>query len=348
MHRMMAGLQTTGVQCNDFCTFTVAEGSSATPDERVVQRRALLQRLGLSTSHYLKLQTPHRPWQATQVALQPLLNTAAICLMPDQLAYHWWQAPAAAKQQQPSDKQSAAVKQIHTAALQPVATGTVTAEAPQAEITQSQSTGTANAGAPNAENLQSHRGSIGSRVPGQVEVEAIPSPILIPSPAEPPQSERASLLPGIVSKAAASGSAGTASSTQQRASIAEGNPSGSSSSDAGAKQGDGSPFECSPVHVQLQVLNSLRRLLTVKLDAIAGGSAQEDRVVGQQAGCSHAACMALEYRAGQKEIAAAALDSLRHKTSDVITSAAARLPDACRQAPSLSGQQSWAQLVSAT
>jgi len=106
------------------------------PDERVVQRRALLQRLGLSTSHYLKLQEPQGPGQAAQVDLEPLLNTAAICLMPDQLTYHWWQAPAAAKQLTPDDN--------------PLATGTRPATQPNA--------------------VDIHAGS--QAVPGLIEVKA--------------------------------------------------------------------------------------------------------------------------------------------------------------------------------
>ena len=74
------------------------------------------------------------------------------------------------------------------------------------------------------------------------------------------------------------------------------------------------------------MLKSLRRLLTAKLDAIAGGSVEEDQLLAKQPGCSQAAVMAVEYRAGQKEIASAALNSLVQKSTETVCSAAARLP----------------------
>lgn len=269
-------------------------------DERVVQPRALLQRLGLSTSHYLKLQEPQGPRQTAQVDLQPLLNTAAICLMPDQLAYHWWQAPAAAKQLTPDD---------HSLA-----------------------TGTRHAIQPNAVDI--HNG--GQAVPGLVEVKAAAGVAHAERQGGSVIAKRGVPLPVALSETAASVSAGTAASVsagtaqsaQQPAAAASApHPTTSPPADVSVtNNNDGSPFGCSPVHVQIQVLHSLRRLLTAKLDAIAGGSAKEDRMLAQQPGCSQAAVMALEYRAGQKEVASAALTSLRQKSSDAVCLAAARLP----------------------
>jgi len=267
-----------------------AESSSAAlPDERVVQRRALLQRLGLSTSHYLKLQEPQGPGQAAQVDLTPLLNTAAICLMPDQLAYHWWQAPAAAKQLSPDRS---------------LATGT-------RHATQSKAVD-----------------NIGNQaVPGLVEVKASAGVAHAERPVESVTVERGVPLPVAFSETAASVSAGTAPLAQEPAAASAPKPSTSPAADVSVRNSnDGSPFGCSPVHVQIQVLDSLRRLLTAKLDAIAGGSAEEDQLLAKQPGCSQAAVMALEYRAGQKQIAFAALTSLVQKSSETVCLAAARLP----------------------
>jgi len=267
-----------------------AESSSnAAQDEHVVQRRALLQRLGLSTSHYLKLQEPQGLGQAAQVNLEPLLNTAAICLMPDQLAYHWWQAPAAAKQLSPD----------HSLA-----------------------TGTRHPTQPNAVD---NNGS--QAVPGLVEVKASAGVAQAERRVDSVTAERGVPLPVAFSETAASVSAGTAPSAQEPAAASAPQPSTSPAADVSVRNNnDGSPFGCSPVHVQIQVLKSLRRLLTAKLDAIAGGSAKEDQLLAKQPGCSQAAVMALEYRAGQKEIASAALTSLVQKSSATVCLAAARLP----------------------
>ncbi len=261
------------------------------PDERVVQRRALLQRLGLSTSHYLKLQEPQGPGQAAQVALQPLLNTAAICLMPDQLAYHWWQAPAAAKQLSPDN---------------------------------SLATGARHATQANA--VDSHIGS--QAVPGLVEVKASAGVAHAERRVDSVTAKRGVPLPVGFSETATAVSAGTAPLAQEPAAAASA-PQPSRSPAAGVSvrnSTDGSPFGCSPLHVQIQLLKSLRRLLTAKLDAIAGDSAEEDQLLAKQPGCNQAAVMALEYRAGQKEIASAALTSLVQKSSDAVCLAAARLP----------------------
>ncbi|DBA67229.1 TPA: hypothetical protein ACH3X2_001539 [Trebouxia sp. C0005] len=266
------------------------EGSSnAVPDEVVVQRRALLQRLGLSTSHYLKLQEPQGLGQAAQVDLEPLLNTAAICLMPDQWAYHWWQAPAAAKQLSPP---------------------------------RSLATGTRRATQPNAVD------NIGSQaVPGLVEVKASAGVAHAERRVDNAAAERGLPLPVAFSETAASVSASTAPSAQEPVATSAPQPSPSPAADRSVRNSnDGSPFGCSPLHVQMQVLKSLRHLLTAKLDAIAGGSAKEDQLLAKQPGCSQAAVMALEYRAGQKDIASAALTSLAQKGTETVCLAAARLP----------------------
>ena len=288
-----------------------AEGSSPRPDERVVQRRALLQRLRLSTSHYLKLQKPFSGGQAAQVAMQPLLNTAAICLMPDELGYQWWQAPAAAQRQQP------------TAVEQAGAVGTTDAAASQAQGTQ--------------ESLTSRPES---NTPGQVEVKPVSG--LVHGHTSAPDSAVVLSAPSAAADKA-SASTSTASRTETHGGMMK-----DSASTTADMMGDGSPFGCSPVHVQLQVLQSLRQLLSVKLDAIAGGSAEEDRMLAKQADCSYRAGMALEYRAVQKEIAAAALQSLRLTTAEVVCSAAARLPGHCCWASSKGRQGSYHQVRAIT
>ena len=258
-----------------------------------MQRRALLHHLGLSTSHYLKLQPPQGPGQAPQVALEPLLNTAAICLMPDHLAYHWWQAPAAAKQPQLA------------------AASTQEAAKPQGE----------HVSPPSLINSSSQV------VPGQVEVKAAPRLAHSQRPAVTATTGLVRPPPaGLPEASAPTSSSSEPSAQREPLGTAAGVSSASLEGDAQTANSDGSPFGCSPVHVQLQVLGSLQRLLTAKLDAIAGGSAEEDRALSQQPGCSQAAMMALEYRADQKEIAAAALTSLMRKTSEVVLSASARLP----------------------
>ena len=270
--------------------YSAAESSSsAEPDEGVVQRRALLLRLGLSTSHYLKLQEPRGPGQAAQVDLEPLLNTAAICLMPDQLAYHWWQAPAAAKQLSPDHS---------------LATGT--RHAAQAKAVD----------------------NIGSQaVPGLIQVKASAGGAHAERPMDSATAEKGLPLPVAFCETAASVGTGTAASAQEPAAASAPHPTITPAPDVSVRNSnDGSPFGCSPVHVQIQVLKSLRRLLTAKLAAIAGSSAEEDQLLAKQAGRSQAGVMALEYRAGQKEIASAALASLLQKSSETVCLAAARLP----------------------
>lgn len=262
------------------------------PDERVVQRQALLHRLGLSTSHYLKLQTPARAGlqhtalgllQSPQVAIQQLLNTACICLMPDHLAYQWWSAPATVSHSGHFDQ----AQELHARA----ATGLLD-------------------------------------IPGQVEVRgvsasAVHNPISIrnaqaANPSLALQHETPSTDPTvklIPSEGTSQGGQGSSEGDAVRQERQEGSLKGS----------DGWPFGCSPVHVQLQVLHSLRLLLTSKLVAIAGGTAEEDQNLAQQPGCSHAAGMALGYRAGQKQIAAAALAALASTAAEVVQRAVAGL-----------------------
>lgn len=304
-----------------------AESSSALPDERVTQRQALLRRLGLSTSHYLKLQASAGAGQqpivlGPQVPIQQLLNTACICLMPDHLAYQWWPAPSAVDHS--SDPQQS----------QQLPGGAAAAEGHLA-------------------------------IPGQVQVKGISASTQHPcTDISSPQTATAhSTILALQGKAdgggdlrmgfrplqgaseGASEGAHRASEMAQRApegavlegsQMAPGGAQGASevhtvrlemqdSAPAGPKGSDGGPFGCSPVRVQLQVLHSLRRLLTSKLDAIAGGNAEEDWSLAQQPGCSYAACMALGYRAAQKQIAAAALDAVASTAAEVVQVAVAVL-----------------------
>ena len=258
-----------------------ADSSSATPQESVIQCQALLRRLNLSTSHYLKLQNPagagqHRTapgtLQSPCVDVRALLNTAAICLIPQHLAYQWWSAPAAVS---------------HTGAVH----------------VQSQGASAASAAA-NAE-----------AVPGQVEVRGISASQVQAGNDTPSAEVTDTLVDSSSAEVRDAPEPGQHISTMDDAGL----------DGAAARSNDGGPFECSPVHVQLHVLRTLRQLLTVKLKAIAGGTAAEDRELAQQAGRSHAAAMALAYRAGQKEIASAALAALSSKTAQVVKTAVTRL-----------------------
>ena len=87
----------------------------------------------------------------------------------------------------------------------------------------------------------------------------------------------------------------------------------------------GGPFGCSPLHVQLAVTGSLHKLLLSKLQAIAGGSAEEDERQASDPQCTPAARMALQYRADQKRIAAAALTSLAHVVTAIVCRASETL-----------------------
>ena len=266
-----------------------ADSSTAVPDERVIQRQALLHHLGLSTSHYLKLgagQQHAAPGSCSTpgVAVQALLNTVAICLLPDHLAYHWWTAPSGV---------------IHHRLHQPLAAHT------------------------------NNAASLTEAVPGQVEVRSV-------------SAETQPSTGGVNSVTSLSTPGGSLPSEMQSSAVDRSALRGSpGSSAAGAVVGEhkgsapsgteGGPFACSPVHTQLQVLRSLQHLLTSKLNAVAGGNAEEDQKLAQQAGCSRAACMALQYRAKQKRIATAALAALACKAAEVVQTAAARLDHAAAQ-----------------
>lgn len=280
------------------CACLTADSSNAVPDERVIQRQALLHHLGLSTSHYLKLgagqqHTAPGSCPSPGVAVQALLNTAAICLLPDHLAYHWWSAPSAVS---------------HNRLLQSQAADT-------------------------SHSVQTIQAVDTEAVPGQVEVKGIPTAIQH-NPAGT-NSVKSLDPPELLASE-------TQSSTEDRTAF-RGSPGASAGSkeqmrnDSNSNGSEGGPFACSPVHVQLQVLRSLRHLLASKLKAVAGGSAEEDQELAQQAGCSHAACMALQYRAKQKQIANAALAALACKAAEVVQTAVARLGQAVAQ-PSKSQQ----------
>lgn len=244
--------------------------------------------------------------------MQPLLNTACICLMPDHLAYHWWSAPSAVG---------------HSRASPP-------------EPQEVQGGGAAPAASPLA-------------VPGQVEVKGVSASTLghNSSGSSSAQAGQTSLVPQDPAPSthplgAASTHPAGGPSTHPRAAPSPSEGAQATTSGAGAARAeaweeegagrgtdsDGGPFVCSPVHVQLQVLHSLRRLLTCKLDAIAGGTPEEDRSLAQQPESSPAAGMALRYRAGQKQIAAAALAALASTAAGVVQRAVARLGLGLRQA----------------
>lgn len=261
------------------------------PDGRVIQRRALLQRLGLPTSHYLRLQPDGH------VNLQALLNASAICMMPDHLAYHWWAAPAA----------SATRSRAEAGSVVGSGVGSEPRPGPGAGFE----------GGPEARTGVGPRARAAVKggvqpsqidIPGHVEVKGIawvtnaaPPPLTAPQPAS----------------ASASGSLPQASTEAHK--DAPDSP----------VVGSGGPFGCSPLHVQLAVTGSLRKLLQSKLQAIAGGSAEEDKHQTSDPQCTPAAQMALQYRADQKRIAAAASNSLTH----VVTAIVCRTSKALVQVP---------------
>lgn len=339
-----------------------AASSSAAPDERVVQRQALLRRLGLSTSHYLKLQPPTDTEQqagqkhtatgtgqqhtapkvgqqhtapgtvhSPQVAIQRLLNTACICLMPHHLAYHWWSAPCAVTHPSPHQPQEAQRR----AGPSPVAVpGQVEVQGVSASplghnSSNNSSSSSAGAGDPSLA-LQGKAPMIPDATPGWT-----------PSQRAQAAAEAGAVPPEMPEEAAVPLSAVLASPCHPGLASC---PQADTGMTGSPTDNDGGPFVCSPVHVQLQVLHSLRRLLTSKLDAIAGGTAEEDRSLAQQPGCSPAAGMALGYRAGQKQIAAAALAALASTAAEVVQRAAARLGVGSRQ-PSSPGEVRHADLA---
>ena len=304
-----------------------AETCSAAPDERVVQRQALLQRIGLSTSHYLKLQASsgagqqHTP-PGPQVAIQQLLNTACICLMPDHLAYQWWSAPSAVGHsgapQQPqklredvaaAEGQLATPGQVHVKGVSTSSQHTCTG------ISNTQSTSAHLILA-----LQDKADGDNSRMNSKPFEGASEGARRAPEVAQ-----RASEGAQRASEGAQEGAQRAPEAAQGASEVHAARQEMQASAPASSKGSNGGPFGCSPVHVQLQVLHSLRRLLTSKLDAIAGGTAEEDWGLAQQPGCSRAACMALGYRAGQKQIAAAALNAVASTAAEVVQRAMAGL-----------------------
>ena len=295
-----------------------AETSSAAPNERVIQRQALLCRLGLSTSHYLKLQASSGAGQqhtasGPEVAIQQLLNTACICLMPDHLAYQWWAVPSAvghsSTSQQPQPLHGDAAEG-HMAIPGQVQVKGISA------CTQLSCKGISNAQSGTDHTTLALQGKadgndpeLGSR-PSKGASEGAHKQFKMTQRALERAPEGSQITPG--------GASGASEVHAERQEMQESAP-------ASTKSSDGGPFGCSPVHVQLQVLHSLRRLLTSKLNAIAGGTADEDQSLAQQPGCSPAACMALGYRARQKQIAAAALHAVASTAAEVVQRALAGL-----------------------
>ena len=314
------------------CHCMCADTSNAAPDERVVHRQALLRRLGLSTSHYLKLQASSGAGQqhtapGPQVPIQQLLNTACICLMPDHLAYQWWPAPSAVghssdpqqSQQLPGD---AAAAEGHLAIPGQVQVKGISASTqhPCTDISNAQSA-TADSilalqGKADGDDLRMGFRPLEGASEGAAEGAAEGASERARRASEIAQRAPEGALEGSqTAPGAAPGASQVRAKRQERQESAPASPTGS----------NGGPFGCSPMHVQLQVLHSLRRLLTSKLDAIAGGTAEEDRSLAQQPGCSYAAGMALGYRAGQKQIAAAALDAVASTAAEVVQGAMAVL-----------------------
>lgn len=265
---------------------------TAASNEQVTQRRALLQHLGLSLSQYLKI----GPCEDAAVGLRALLNASAICIMPGQLAYHWWAAPPTPKGQPKSVS----------------AHGSVRAEAPFSSELQSHSRTPSGAAASSPElGIATAAYSDSLDFPGQVEVKGIEAYEAVSKPATETftcDNTHACSRSSTTAQAVASNTMACSGKDAARP-------------QAGPRGRLGDPFGCSPTYIQLQVLSSLRKLLQSRLNAIAGGSAEQDEALGQQQGCTHAAHMALRYRASQKHIAAAALHSLAAVVSDVITDA---------------------------
>ena len=297
----------------------MAAETSAAPDHRLVQRQALLRQLGLPTSHYLKLQVSAGAGQqhtapGPKVAIQQLLSTACICLMPDHLAYQWWAVSSpvgnsSGPQQAQESPADAAPAEGH-----PAIPGQVQVKGISA-TTQLTCTGISNAQSADAHPTLALQGKAdGDPKMGSRRLEEA-------SEGARRASELAQRAPeGALetSQIAPGGASGASEVHAQRQEMQESAP-------ASPKKSNGAPFACSPVHVQLQVLHSLRRLLTSKLNSFAGGTAEEDHSLAQQLGCSYAACMALGYRARQKQIAVAALDAVASTAAEVVQRAMAGL-----------------------
>ena len=286
-------------------------GEEAGPDERLVQRRALLQHLGLPTSHYLK------PLPGTaSVPLRPLLNASAVCLMPDHLAYHWWSAPAALKPKRKPGTDEGAGRRVGAGVGVGVWVGV-----------QPATTGPAGTGAEGrsvaAGPLQRPDRSVSDQTdfPGQVEVKGV-----LAANGIPPQLAAASGLHAaehtqwLDMTSEQTTLSGKSPDKDPPAFLPQQEPDPQpGAADPRGRLGD--PFSCCPTHVQLEVLASLRKLLQSKLNAVAGGSAHEDEWLAHQPDCTPAARMALLFRVNQKGIAAAALHSLADVATEVVCGA---------------------------
>ena len=320
------------------CHCTAAETSSVALDETVVQKQALLHRLGLSTSHYLKLQVSSGAGQqhtapGPQVVIQQLLNTACVCLMPDHLAYQWWPAPSAVGHSSAPQQPQNLHEDVAAAEGHPAVPGQVSVRGVSTS-SQHTCTGSSNAQSDSAHPilaLQDKANGADSRV-GSRQLEGASQGAHRASEMAQRASEGASEGARRASEMAERASEGGQEGAQSAPEAAQGasevhaeRQEMQESAPASSNGSNGGPFGCSPMHIQLQVLNSLRRLLTSKLDAIAGSTAEEDWSLSQQPGCSHAACMALGYRAGQKQIAAAALDAVASTAAEVVQRAMAGL-----------------------
>lgn len=320
-----------------------AETSDAVPGERLIQRRALLHQLGLATSHYLKLQTSagagagqQHPapgaLQSPQVAIRQLLNTACICLMPDHLAYHWWAAPSAVGHSSPLQQPQKLHEDAVAAAGHLPVPGEVQVKgicAPRQH--QSGGISAAQSSSPHPTLALQGEGDGGATEgPRPLQKASAGAQTTLALQGEGETAPRVSEGAQQGAKRAPEGARKASESAQKAPKGAQGaaqvhaeRHEMQESAPASPKGSDGGPFGCSPVHIQLQVLHSLRHLLTSKLEAIAGGSAEEDRSLAQQPGCSHAACMALGYRAGQKQIATAALHAVTSTAAEVVQRAMA-------------------------
>lgn len=87
---------------------------------------------------------------------------------------------------------------------------------------------------------------------------------------------------------------------------------GSEGDSEGRSEGVSGGLGGCPVGVQLAAAHALICQLQSKLVGLGGASAASDRAAASDAGCGAAERMALEYRAGQREIAEAALSGKLH------------------------------------
>lgn len=235
--------------------------------------------------------------------------------MPDSMAYHWWSAPAAPKTRpEPGPGGGAGV-----------GVGVLGGKGAGSQY-KSEAEHRASVGADPNSPVQTSASTLATAdkdFPGQVEVKGVlPQDTSAPLAANQPSAQGTStnstqlsnnnpptthVPTDIESKASLSGLPEQQPAAQPGGVSARGKP--------------GDPFGCSPTYIQLTVLSSLRKLLQSKLNAIAGGPAQEDELEAQQAGCTPAARMALLFRANQKCIATAALHSLAAAVTEAVSDA---------------------------